>query len=419
MSFTFFIPGLNGQDCGPTSVSACSGRFSTPAAGKDEGQVSPAEKDQQSLADSPGSTDSGALETVFSKARAVKRFENGLGDSGISFGWWVKTAVTKELRGGISTAGVAPRELLEVNATINSDQLLGWHGGKIFASYHDFRGTNASRVLAGDAQVFSNIDDIPGGRLYEFWYEQTWLGGKLRLKAGRVDANSEFDISQNGAEFLNSSMGYSPTIMSFPSYPHPRSSVNFFVAPNSHFNTAFGVYRVHGGSMPIAEFGMKWANSTYPGRLALGTWHIFATMTSVEGGPRNRASGLYLAWDQTLWRARRHAGNSQGLGAFFQYGQADPVLSSFQQHLGGGLQWTGMAPGRAKDVLGLGATRVQFSDLDRDFDEHSEIALELFYKFQLNRWLSVKPDFQYIHNPGGVASRCHPVLATLYLMIAP
>ncbi len=419
MGIVFFIQGLKGQECGSNSACLSGVGLSAPSRRQDESQPLIGETDQQPATDSAGSNDAGGLEILISKVRAVNTTKNVLGDHGISFGWWMKAAATKGLRGGISTAGAATRELLEVNATINSDQLLGWHGGKIFASYHDFRGTNASQVLAGDAQVFSNIDAIPGGLLYEFWYEQTWLEGKLRLKAGRVDANTEFDITQNGSEFLNSSMGYSPTIMSFPSYPHPRSSVNFFVSPHANLDTSFGLYHLPGGSMAIAELGIKWASSTAPGRLALGTWHIFAPMDSFEGGTRDRSSGMYLALDQTLWTRSRHAGNSQGLGAFFQYGQADPVLSCFQQHLAGGMQWTGMVPGRAKDAFGVGATRVRFSDWDHDFDEHSEIAWEMFYKLQVNRWLSVKPDFQYIHNPGGAAPRRHPVLATLYLMIAP
>ncbi len=82
------------------------------------------------------------------------------------------------------------------------------------------------------------------------------------------------------------------------------------------------------------------------------------------------------------------------------------------------MQWTGLLPHRDKDVLGLGATRVRFSnEPDADFDETSEIASELFYKIQLRRWLSLAPDFQYVHNPGGVASRRHPVVGTMRMII--
>ncbi len=36
-----------------------------------------------------------------------------------------------------------------------------------------------------------------------------------------------------------------------------------------------------------------------------------------------------------------------------------------------------------------------------DHKEHSETAVEFFYKAQLTGWLAVQPDLQYITNPGG------------------
>jgi len=48
----------------------------------------------------------------------------------------------------------------------------------------------------------------------------------------------------------------------------------------------------------------------------------------------------------------------------------------------------------------LGAQAIHFSDHFRASSEY-ETAYELFYRLQLTPWFSIKPDLQYIANPGG------------------
>ena len=123
------------------------------------------------------------------------------------------------------------------------------------------------------------------------WYEQ-WLWNKrFRFKIGRVDANSEFAFVDNGAEFINSSFGFSPTIFLLPTYPDPASSANFFLYPAEHLSFGVGVYDgaasrgvrtgVHGpGTLDggelffIGELAGQWAVGPHalPGRVGLGGW---------------------------------------------------------------------------------------------------------------------------------------------------
>jgi carbohydrate-selective porin OprB len=60
------------------------------------------------------------------------------------------------------------------------------------------------------AQVYSNIDAASRTTLYELWFEQKWMAGKVRIKSGKIDANSEFAVVESASDFLNSSMGFSP-----------------------------------------------------------------------------------------------------------------------------------------------------------------------------------------------------------------
>ena len=56
-----------------------------------------------------------------------------------------------------------------------------------------------------------------------------------------------------------------------------------------------------------------------------------------------------------------------------------------------------------EDSLGFGIFHVVFSD-EAGFSKNDETAIELFYKAQLTGWLSLKPDIQYIANPGGTSN---------------
>lgn len=66
------------------------------------------------------------------------------------------------------------------------------------------------------------------------------------------------------------------------------------------------------------------------------------------------------------------------------------------------MQAHGPIPGRAGDAAGLMASYVRFTDEPRaGFGDDYELAVELFYKLRIMPWRALKPDFQYILNPGG------------------
>ena len=64
--------------------------------------------------------------------------------------------------------------------------------------------------------------------------------------------------------------------------------------------------------------------------------------------------------------------------------------------------------------LGLMASQAWLSDkTGAGFTEDYELAIELFYKAQVNGSFSLKPDLQYILHPGGDASLKDAVVLTL------
>ena len=114
-------------------------------------------------------------------------------------------------------------------------------------------------------------------------------------------------------------------------------------------------------------------------------------------------AGLYLTFDQLVFRENPDdEEDAQGLGAFFQFAYAPPAHNPITQYYGAGFQYTGMIPGRDEDVTGLGTFHASLSDRIQSAEgRYSETAVELFHKLQITPAVAIKPDVQYIVNPGG------------------
>ena len=266
-------------------------------------------------------------------------------------------------------------------------------------------------------------------RVSELWYQQKLFKDVLRLKFGKVDANSEFAFPANAAGFLNSSFGHTPTILDMPTYPDPAMSVNAFLYPTRHYYLSAGVYDgsksqgintgsygprnfFHGGHgyFLISEAGAQWAFQQYtlPGRVAVGGWYNTADFARFDGTARAGTGGLYALAEQTLWHKKYYnPQDPQGIAAFVQYGHADDHINAFGDHAGGGLVWNGPWDKRILDSVGLGVSYARLSKdpgtgfTGRDF----ELAAEAYYSLQVTRYLQIKPDLQYIIHPAYIADR--------------
>jgi carbohydrate-selective porin OprB len=316
------------------------------------------------------------------------------------------------------------RSLLDVRLTVDLKPLTGIDAGTVWARYYSFLGRGASKD-SGDIQGFSNIDfDKHRHQLAELWYEQRFFNEGLRVKIGKVDANTEFAFAENAAEFMNSSMGFSPTIFTMPTYPDPAMSVNLFLYPTDHLYAGFAAYDGSGqrgvttGSRGpanffrglnrlfyIGEVGARWKVPGFelPGRLGVGAWHHNGSFERFNGSEQSSAAGFYMVLDHMLWRVESEKEDEpRGVGMYLQYGMADESVSEIKRHVGGGLVWRGPLEAREEDALGMGVTWVGLSGASgAGFDKDYELSLEAFYKVQITPWLTAKPDLQYIVNPSG------------------
>lgn len=338
-----------------------------------------------------------------------------LSDHGLAVrsGWTIDT--TKVESGG-ARRNTTTRSLFRLGADWNLEPLLALSGTSVHATFQVQAGRNASESV-GDFQSFSNVDAENRQQLAEFWLEQSFGDDRVRVRAGKFDANREFASVESAGTFLNSSMGYTPTILSFPSYPDPALGASVTARAGDRLEFALGVFdgalqegiptgkrgaRTALGPpsdwIALSEARLNWHLCPLrPGRLALGGWHHSGHFSDYGGGRTSGTEGGYLVVEQTLWSQ-----DSRRLALFAQLGFADESVSPIGRHVGGGLSWMGPFSGRSADELGLGITTVEFSDRTAaGFVEDHETAYEVFYRISITPWLAVQPDVQFITDPGG------------------
>lgn len=366
-------------------------------------------------------------------------FRTQLEDAGISFESSLTLEWTDVMKGGIARRS-SNRRIYDANITLDLDTIMAVQGGTIFADFYSTTGESAS-AIAGDIQTLSNIEtDGSVDEIAELWYEQWLFDDRVRVKVGKVDANTEFSFVDAAGEFINSSAGFTPSIFVLPTYTDGATSGNLFYYPNDNIYLGFGFYDGAAGvdGVPtgrrgpktffddelsddyflISEFGYNWDLEGHgPGRAAIGGWYHTGDFDRFDGTTEDGTGGFYLLAEQQIWQRNPDADDEQGLYGFLQYGFANEDVSEIVHHIAGGLFLSGTFAGREDDSTGVYISRAVLSDeAGAGFDE-DETAIELFYKFQLTPSVSIKPDLHYILNPSGDSTVDDAVVGTLRVEI--
>lgn len=312
--------------------------------------------------------------------------------------------------------------MLDFNAAFDLEALAGWARTIAYIDIYQIEGRDPTDDI-GDAQGLSNLIGPDRRQIGELWIE-TWLDEHVRLKVGKVDFNSEFAFHEIGGEFVNSTAAVPPTIVGYPTYPDPATSVNVFYAPNERFYVGAAIYdgatadgfptgsrgpstffsSNHSDSYFFAaEAGWSWIGDERwgSGRAVLGLFHHTADFERFAGGQDENTHGFWGSFEQHVWREDPTADDGQGVGVFVAFGLADEAVSFCGRSFAVGAEWVGCFEGRDHDILGFGIFHADLSDEVLAGTPADETALELLYKIQVTPALSLKPEFQYILNPGG------------------
>jgi porin len=350
-------------------------------------------------------------------------YRQKLADSGVQVGASLIAEGFNNFTGGIQSNRPVGATTFDFNLTFDLQKLLHINEAQLYFDLEDHAFRNPTTALTGDLQVFDNLNSSPYLQVFALWYQQNFFTDKLRIKIGKVDANTEFCVIDNGAPFIHSSAQDSPTIFPMPTTPDPAPSVNLFFTPTPWYFASVGAYyanqssrfgylvddpstaqRTLNGAFLIGETGFRWNSDPLfklPGNLKLGAWGDTGTFTTFQGSQQQGTEGAYAVFNQTLYQPTGEPTTGRGLRMFLIYGDTQPDLSPITQQFGAGFSYTGLIQSRPQDILGFTAQYAQLSS-GANLPYPYELALETLYQIQLTPAMQLQPDLQYIIHPGGL-----------------
>lgn len=274
--------------------------------------------------------------------------------------------------GSLDPSGPATADMLaNLGVTLDLDGLVGWRGGSLTAVAQGVAGApNLSTYKA--FQGYTNIDADNQVGAAEIFLAQDF-GGKVALRAGRLDGGATFGVTDGGGEFINPSMGVAPTMVGLPTFPAPTWGGEAAVTPVAALSVTGGAYQSDVGVYGIGQAQLSWAPDRH------GAGHVEAGAWKAGDG-----EGVFGVVDQRILGAA----DGRGLSAYVQGSLAHPLPDGADAHLGGGLVAYGPLASRADDAMGAGVTAAHLPG------GSSEIVGEGWYRASLLPQVSVRLDVQ-------------------------
>lgn len=345
---------------------------------------------------------------------------------------------------------------------LDTQRAFGWSGGTFNISAWNIRGRSISSDNLLNLQTVSGILATPTTRIWEVWYQQSFLDGQFDVKLGQQSLDQEFMVSVNSALFINTMMGW-PMVPSAdlyaggPAYPLSSLGVRLRAQLPAGFTVLGGVFddnppggpfdgdsqllgstrwggnfNLRTGALIIGEIQyalnqpsngqMEYGagSSGLAGTYKLGFWADTAPFPSprfdntgmplaITGGAtlnlRNNF-GIYGVADQVIWQAGGDDPRSVSVFARLMGAPGDRNLINFS--VNAGITMKAPLPGRDDDSVGIGFGIAKVSPAAAGFDIDSgvpargtETFIEVTYQAQVTGWWQLQPDFQYVFNPGG------------------
>jgi porin len=318
------------------------------------------------------------------------------------------------------------------------------------------------RNLSSDAQLDSlqQVQELYGRgqtwRWTEFWYGQQYFKGHLDWKVGRMPVGDDF--AAFSCEFMNLTFcGSGPgNVVGGYWYNWPVSQWATRIKATSEGlgYLEVGAYAVNpswlltrnalklgnpsGTTGVLAPLELAWLPTFrgLGGSYKVGGWYSSTTAPDVvdntaeeplviDGGAplmRHGQYGAYVNFEQRL-TAPDGIGSARGLSLFFNATYADRRTSTLDSQVAVGILYTGPLAARPQDELGVAAGETHVNSrvaaVERLQNEEgygpvpvqsSEWVGEVFYNLHMAGWLDLRPNVQYVADPGGVAGRINDVI---------
>ena len=340
---------------------------------------------------------------------------SALGDRGISIDAFYASEVFTA-RGESSLLGHA-----DLAVTVDTKKLGLWDGGTLYALVQNNHGNRGITTAVGSAQPVTNLEADPYTQLTELFLEQTALDERLRIRIGKQDANRDFGTPRFGGNFINNNFGMYPT-SPLPSYPTTGLGAIVSATPVAWLTGKAALYE---GSPDIGGLGLTTAFESGAGYTLVGgaaATHHFGPADR-DGGTTSAGAwwrsgdvmeigtampqtfsdnaGWFVQHDERIYLHPTNPDDPRGLTVILRASWARPDRNAVTRYAGGSAAWHGIGP-RRNDTAGVGAGTFRVAEpLAGSAGPRDEWFVEAFYKLRLTNFISLQPDLQWFHHPGG------------------
>ena len=159
---------------------------------------------------------------------------------------------------------------------LDTQRAFGWEGGTFNVSGWNIRGRNIATDNLLNLQTPSGILAANTTRLWEVWYQQSFLDGRVDVKIGQQSLDLEFMTSEGAGLFLNSAMGWPvlPAVDQYaggPAYPLSSLGVRLRAQPGGGFTALLGVFADNPPGGPFDDDGQLRGSTRWGGNFNLRT----------------------------------------------------------------------------------------------------------------------------------------------------
>ncbi|WP_180177851.1 carbohydrate porin [Acinetobacter sp. YH01005] len=329
---------------------------------------------------------------------------------------------------------------LWLGTQLDMEKLAGWDGVTVRAVMTARQGQSTSvRDLQGDVPQLANAQANFGRgnqktRLSELSIEKQFKQQGLSIKAGRLGLGMDFNVM--GCDFASTAfcaaqMGkWQGNI--WMNTPVSQWGARVKQELNPELAVQVGVYEYnpenalerHGWNLDTDNADgvtipaeVIWTPKNFvnglPGSYRVGGMYNTAddaenqydvakgTVNGVGVDGKNRTFAGWLAVEQQL----TSTGNGrQGLHSFANFTWHDRDTNKVDNSQQIGLKYIGLVDSQPNDILGLAVNRVHVNDRFADsrpvYDASAEYNIELNYSYNPTKWLMLRPNLQYVINPG-------------------
>lgn len=363
---------------------------------------------------------------------------NDLLNDGISFDVELTQVIQSNTHGGLDTNnGLQYSGSVDYYLHFDTAKMNLWPGGLIVLHGETQFGRSVNpkvgSILGPNADALFPVPEDPGETTLSEAYLMQAFSDKLLLLLGKLDgskfADNNLFAGNYKNQFLNTAFFANPLIFPYAPYTALSAFAVFMpkgnddvvliagvidsngTATRSGFDTAFSS---PDGISFASEIDIKLNPFNKPGNYRAGLVYTSKEFLNFAQDPRERIQALvrglspsttsdnfvvYVNFDQYFYIEEEDP--SQGIGLFGRFGWGDEDDNFLSLFFSGGIGGKGIIKGRDRDTFGLGWYYLDITDNFRLDGADKEQGIELFYNVEVNPWLNITPDIQYVVDPAG------------------